>query len=174
MLPEKKQRVRKISISQETYSDNGILVCAPNKLDKKLLDIASLNGILTLDDYQRWLKKNMRYQRDHGKDIWLSPIDMIDKKAGDCEDFAFFNAAMLKIMGYDPCVLLLSRGLLPGHAICVFRSGKRFFYFDNYNLKETTVSSMEDLAQSLFKNYICGGIYKMDLASKSRKLLFRK
>src|SRR5574344_2897180 len=58
-----------------------------------------------LYDMKKWMKVNLSYALDrdvYGKDeYWASPQEFIDKKRGDCEDYAIFVAYFASKMGYD-------------------------------------------------------------------------
>lgn len=48
----------------------------------------------TIYDVDRWVNRNVRYQRD-AADHWQTPDTTWDRKAGDCEDIAILKRAVL-------------------------------------------------------------------------------
>ncbi|MDD4957579.1 MAG: transglutaminase-like domain-containing protein [Candidatus Omnitrophica bacterium] len=158
-------------ISQETYASDGVLVARPSALDETILDFIRDNCIYSLRDYTTWLKNNTLYIKDSGLDQLTPPAEMLKLKRGDCEDYAFLNAAVLKVLGYEPRTLSVGPHR-PNHAICAFRKDGRYYWLDNAILKETPAKDLRDFAKFLRTGYnysYVGGI-KMDLAS--RKVLF--
>lgn len=145
---------RKLVIRQETYSANGISVCRPLPLDIEILDLINKNNIRSVEDYADWVKKNIRYEKDKGKDTWAAPQITLKRKYGDCEDYAFLNAAVLCVLGYQPKVLAM-KGLTGCHAICVFQENGYYFWIDNTELKKTSTRTFADFGRYLHDEYGC-------------------
>ena len=145
-----------IAIRQKIQKVGSILVSEPLPIDVDILDIICAQGIESPEDYSRWLKKNIEYKKDEGADTWSEPEETLVRKYGDCEDFAFLNKAFLRVMGYKPEVLAVRRGTTGGnHAICVFKSGGSYLWFDNAKLKRTSASSLKEFGKYLARHYLC-------------------
>lgn len=148
-------------VRPEARRKGSALVNRPAALDLKILNIIYEAGILTVEDYSVWLKENIQYREDE-VDIWAKPEDTLDNRYGDCEDFAFLNAEVMRIFGYEPKVLGMVGGLIAeNHAVCIFERNDRFFWFDNTTLKEAPVTSLQELNSYFFKNYLCAYILEI-------------
>lgn len=165
--------IKDLVIRQQWYEANGICVSRPVPLDEKILDIIIVNNIISFEDYARWLQKNIRYKEDKAEDHWSTPEETLKNRCGDCEDYAFFNEAVLRVLGYQPKVLTMG-GIGFHHAICVFEENGRYAWIDNAELKRTTAESMLEFAQYLFTKY--GACYLLTLNLKARDwdILFKK
>ena len=159
-------------VRRETDKTGGVLVNKPDPLDMKVLNIIDNENMNSLEDYAKWLKKNFEYKKDESADIWSSPEETLTKKYGDCEDFAFLNAAVLRVFGYRPKVLGIVGGMIGvNHAICVFEKDGYYLWFDNTKLKKTSTSSIEEFGRYIFKKYLCFAIYEVDLYENNRNTL---
>lgn len=149
-------------IRQEKRKVGSIMTIKPASVDLRILSIISSEGIRTLEDYELWLKKNIRYQSDELKDEWTEAEEMLNRKYGDCEDFAFLNTAFLHVLGYQPRVMAMI-GLIGGggHAIAVFEKDGQYLWFDNGTLERTTASSMEEFTKVVYKRFAFLGIYEI-------------
>lgn len=160
-------------IGTETIRTNGVLICRPLQVDTRILNIIKANKIQSFADYVKWLKQNIEYRKDSEGDRWSRPEETIEKAFGDCEDYAFLNAAFLRVLGYKAQVLATGNGK-QYHAICVFQYNGFYVWFDNSEIKRTCVSSMMAFADYLFENYCCSSISELNFDSKSWNILFRK
>jgi hypothetical protein len=167
-------------IRQETFKIGEVLVSRLTQIDIIILDMLKANGIRSLEDYAKWLRENIKYKKDEGGDIWASPEETLERKYGDCEDYAFLNAAVLQVLGYHPkvlaveCARILMGRLMPNHAICVVEKYGRYLYFDNGKLKVTDASSMEEFAKYIFTYYKCSSISELAFNNKKWQTLFAK
>ena len=105
-------------IGQEYYYTNGVWVSHPLPLDERILSLFHQNNIQTIEDYARWLQANITYQKNP-LDHWAPPEETLEKKHGDCKDYAFLNAEVLKVFGYKPHIFALTRRA-GNHAVCAF------------------------------------------------------
>ena len=160
----------KLVIGQEIISSNGIWVCRPVRFDQELQNIVIVNNIKSLEDYICWLKENIKYKRDKNGDVWLTPEEMLKKKSGDCEDFAFFNQAALRVLDYQSKVLALLRPFR-SHAICIFKENGYYVIIDNYELKRTQARSMSEFTSYISTAYRTSAIYEVDFETKGRYIL---
>lgn len=165
--------LKKIKISQDRYTRGNILISEPNSADIKIASILRSNKISSLDEYSSWLRKNIKYTRDKGLDVWAYPLEFLSRGCGDCEDFAFLNKKVLNLLNYKADVLSIMNFRV-NHAICVFKEGKSYSLFDNGKLIRTQAQDINGLALYLFDNYSGYAISKLTLATKTRDILFRK
>jgi len=118
------------------------------------------------------LKKNVKYRKDDGTDIWSLPDETLTRKYGDCEDFAFLNAAFLRVLGYKPKVMAIIGGIRrTGHAICALRRGDHYLWFDNAELKKIPAVSIEEFTKHIFRRYACLGLFEIDLDNRTKDSL---
>jgi len=160
-------------IRQEIFETNGVLVCRPAPLDEEIRHIIINNNIGSLKDYVGWLKENIKYKRDNKGDYWSTPEETLQKRYGDCEDYAFLNVAVLQLLGYQPKVLAMG-GLGGIHAICVFEENGYFSWIDNTELKKTQTQSILEFAKYLFSEYGCCYLLTVSLKTKDWDILFKK
>ena len=145
---------RKLVIRQEIYSANGVTVCQPSSLDAEIVQLMNKNNIRSIEEYANWLQKNIRDEKDKGKDAWAAPQITLKRKYGDCEDFSFLNVAVLRVLGYQSRVLVM-KGLTGCHAVCVFKENGYYFWFDNAKLKRTSIRAIANFSQYLHDEYGC-------------------
>jgi len=107
----------KLVIRQETYSVNEVSVCQPSPLDTEIVHLINKNNIRSVEDYANWLQKNIRYEKDKGKDAWAAPQITLKRKYGDCEHYALLNIDVMKMIG-NQCIILLMK--VCGHFFSVF------------------------------------------------------
>ena len=153
--------LRKPAIRQETYSVNGISVCRPLSLDTEILYLINKNNIRSIDDYADWLQENIRYEKDAGKDVWAAPQVTLKRKYGDCEDYSFLNVAVLRVLGYESKVLVM-KGPTGCHAICVFKKNDYYYWFDNAELKKTSIRTIAGFGKYLHNEYGCNRLLALN------------
>ena len=112
----------------------------------KVLTFLNENALYTIDQYARWLEKNIVYKADESTDRWADPLETLRKRSGDCEDFAFLSAEVLRTFGYQPLVLAVGRGQ-NAHVICIFKRQNVYYAFDNNQLNKTNQTSLEAMAR---------------------------
>jgi predicted transglutaminase-like cysteine proteinase len=175
LLASKEEESQYFIIRQDKYKAGSVLVSVPNQTDTTILDLLKNSGIRTLEDYARWLAENIKYKTDEAKDTWAQAQETLQRKSGDCEDYAFLNAAVLNVLGYHPKVLGLkgvraSIGRLIGnHAICVFTKDCHYLYFDNEKLKTTYASSIAEFLKYIFTRFNCLSISELWLNDKNQE-----
>ncbi|MFH1046491.1 MAG: transglutaminase-like domain-containing protein [Candidatus Omnitrophota bacterium] len=161
-------------VRQERVSFGSISVLRPLPLDELIRDVMVVNNIASLQDYLGWLQANITYEKDlTHQDRWSAPEETLKAKRGDCEDYAFLNEAVLRVMGLKPQVLALG-GVGGQHAICVFKNNDEFFWIDNAELKTTTARTLEEFARHIFS--ACGGCYllSVNLPTHDWDILFKR
>ena len=161
------------TIRHEVIQSNGVLVSQPKRIDKTIDFILKTNRISTLEDYSKWLKANIEYTPDNRDDIWTDPAETLKRRQGDCEDFAFLTAEVLKGLGYQPRFLALVREG-EAHAICVFKKDGYYMWFDNTTLKSTTAKTLKDFAKEVTSKYNFLQLSELNTHDHSWKTLYRK
>jgi len=161
------------AIRQYTQKKGGIFSCGPVRQDANILRFLSAGGITTVEDYARWLQRNTEYTYDDARNLWLQPEEMLAVRKGDCEDYAFLNAAILRVMGYQPMVLAMGAHR-SNHAICVFMKKGVFHWFDNARLRETNARTLDGFARHIFSHFGSDYLLELNFEDKNWKTLFLK
>ncbi len=66
-----------------------------------------------------WVRNNIRYVLDtNGQELLHSPVKLLEKQAGDCDDMATLAAAMLESIGHP--TRFVACGFVPGDLSHVF------------------------------------------------------
>ena len=126
-----------------------------------------------MKDYAEWLSNSVEYKLDGKLDVWSDSDVTLKRGYGDCEDYAFLNATVLKVLGYTPKVLALGdRG--KSHAICAFTQDGKYMYFDNAKLSEVNVSSLEGFAEHIFSTFKGSVLSEMSLSDRTHNILYVK
>lgn len=160
-------------IKQEVIKKkDGVLIVKPKMLDQEVKEFLFNNHIKTLDDYAEWLRNNITYKKER-TDRWANPLVTLSRKYGDCEDFTYLNMIVLRVLGYSPKFIAVF-GKSRGHAVCVFKKGNEYYYFDNEKLIETQENSVLGLAQSVKTYFAKVEIRELDLDSKKWNILYKK
>jgi len=160
-------------IRQETVRLGSVLVSRPSEIDTHIAGFLSTNNIKTLDEYAVWVEKNIKYKADVQYDTWSSPEETLSRLYGDCEDYAFLNASVLRVLGYESKIMVLGTSERD-HAICVFEKDGNYFWFDNSELKRTDTVTMRKFGKYIFKKYACSRILEINPETKKSSMLFIK
>ena len=161
------------TIRQETSVKNGVLVSRPRQLDEQIRFLIQTNHINSLESLSAWLTMNFSFQDDIGGDNWATPEETLAKRAGDCEDFAFLTRAALKVLGYDPKVIVLRRDK-KAHATCVFQSDGYYCWFDNTELKKTSAQSLKEFVQEMTAQYHLTAMLELDPERKEWSVIYQR
>ena len=161
------------AVRQVKHKRGSAFISRPDPTAMEVLDTLRINGIRSLKDYTQWLPKNVKYKRDKGADIWSSPEETLERSYGDCEDYAFLNAAALRLLGYEPKVLGMGKPVR-SHAICAFKENGHYLWFDNARLRKTNASTIAEFAGHIFKNhnYLC--LLELNFDTGDWNILFKK
>lgn len=160
-------------VRQEKSNINGVLVSQPSSEDMEIVKFLKDNNISNIQEYAQWLQKNISFRVDQGSDQWAKPLETIERKFGDCEDFSFLNTAVLRVMGYDPKFVAFFSSSVKNHAITVFEDNGKLYYFDNMNLKKVEESNMLDFAKNKMEKNRYFASKKLDVNSKKWELLYK-
>lgn len=122
----------------------GVLVSAPLYPKYEVFSVKTL---------EIWLLKNFQYEAEKG-DYWKTPEEMVKDKVGDCEDFAFLNKKILNDFGFESQVYHIygrtkinNKTSEYSHAICVFESNGKFYYFSNQYFIKKSFDSVKELVE---------------------------
>ncbi|MBN3038128.1 MAG: hypothetical protein JW869_01765 [Candidatus Omnitrophica bacterium] len=171
----KDRKMGKYIIRQRMCRRGSILTVQPVAVDLKIFSIINAQSIETIEDYELWLKDSIQYQNDEDGDIWSFPEETLAKESGDCEDFAFLNAAFLHVLGYKPKVMAILGGLMQaGHAICVFEREGKYLWFDNGELKNSGATTIEEFNTHIYKKFACYALYEITLVEQGQNALSNK
>ncbi|MFA5260404.1 MAG: transglutaminase domain-containing protein [Candidatus Omnitrophota bacterium] len=151
-------------IQQITSRENGVLILKPNHSDIQIRDFILSANIKSIEDYALWLNHNIEYRKSPQADAWALPLDILRRRWGDCEDFALLNSAVLRVLGYHPRFLALQRARR-AHAICTFQKDGAFLWFDNADIKNARVTTLQDLVQLLKKQYNLSHVLELNLST---------
>ncbi len=158
-------------IQQENYYTNGVWVSHPLPLDERILSLFHQNNIQIIEDYARWLQANITYQKNP-TDHWAPPEETLTNRHGDCKDYAFLNAEVLKVFGYKPHIFAMTRRA-GNHAVCAFEKDGHYLWFDNNHLKESKARSLKELAHDIFLQYNFSSLFEYQTSSQRWEVLFK-
>lgn len=165
--------IQSLHVAQENSSSDGVLIARPKPLDKKIVDIIDLYQINSLEDYSQWLGQNIKYNSDKTTDTWSVPLETLDKKQGDCEDFAFLTMEFIRVVGFKPHFLALVRKK-KAHAICTFKHNGYYAWFDNEKLKTTQTTSLDEFAKHIADNYDYSTLMELNPQTKQWNIMYDK
>ena len=85
--------------------------------------------IKNIHEFGWWVRYNFKYIYEYGKtDYWQGYKETIEKKGGDCEDFAILYSAYLSEQKVDNWIMFITfKKLDVGHAICVWKIGEDWY-----------------------------------------------
>jgi len=123
-------------INAETVKDVAKKIHSPEELEKFYAN--GFKGVLKIPDYKK------------------SPQETLDDKNGDCKDFAALTQAILnEISIHGEVVYIRFTEDKFGHAICVWKEGDYYNYFDVVDLKKTKYTSVQDVVDNAYFNVEC-------------------
>lgn len=89
-------------------------------------------------------------------DYEKSPQETLDSKYGDCKDFARLTQAILKEMGIPSEVVYIKFSSNKfGHAVCAWKEGDYYNYFDVTKLRKTKYTSVQGVMDDAYLNMEC-------------------
>jgi len=153
--------------------DNGVWSICPDITDEKIFDIIVSFRISSVNDYTQWLQQTISYRSDGPLDQWASPEQTLKRRNGDCEDYAFLNQAVLRVLGYQPQVFVFGRSGVD-HAVCVFKRGAYYCWIDNTTLKTTHTEELQEFAAAIFRTTDFSHISKLNRQDHTWGILFRR
>jgi hypothetical protein len=104
-------------------------------------------------DIEKWLS-GFTYQMQF-PDVPKAIEDILDSKAGDCDDLAKVVSRALAGLGISKEIMVIKfKGTNFRHAICLWKTeGGNYNFFTNKPLVQTDAASVEAVAGSYFPNF---------------------
>ncbi|MDD5634449.1 MAG: transglutaminase-like domain-containing protein [Candidatus Omnitrophica bacterium] len=101
--------------------------------------------VKTPTDLANWMSEEFTYAMEY-PDRWQSPQETIDKKGGDCDDFAILASAMLSNFNIDNDIVLVEfKGMNVAHLLCVWKNQDGTYSFiSNKKLYNTGEEYLSD------------------------------
>lgn len=97
-------------------------------------------------------------------DVPQTPQETLDLKSGDCDDFAKLTQAILKRFGIESEIVYIKFNKLETkHAICIWKDGKYYNYFDGKKLVKTKLTSAQEVADQYSFDLECCTVCKLKL-----------
>ena len=167
------------NIRQESSSENGVYVSKPNNEDAMIAQFIYTNKINSLEDYSSWLQNNIHYEKAGGTEDWSKPAEIIERKKGDCDDFAVLTSAVARVMGYQPRFIALIRKAKGtdetiAHAVCVFQHNGNYVWFDNGKLIRTQAKTMDEFGQYITANYQYIQLSELNAGTQQWSTVYKK
>lgn len=121
------------------------------KAENPSLDSIALQ-IRTPEALQKFMSKNFTYVEDrilfHQDEYWQTPEEMLERKEGDCEDYALFVQAILSRNGYR--VLIMSAyGKDDAHTVAIFEKDGTLGIFDLDELRFLKYNSIKEIGEKI-------------------------
>lgn len=89
-------------------------------------------------------------------DYEKTPQETLDSRYGDCKDYATLTQAILKEMDIHSEVVHIKFSKTRfGHAVCVWKDGNHYHYFDGPKLIKTEYASIDDVINKAYLNTEC-------------------
>lgn len=119
--------------------------------------------IKTPESLASFMSEHFRYEDDERlfgeEDYWQTPEEMLNKKIGDCEDFALFAKQILEKNGYETVIFSVYQED-KAHAVAVFRNGNSWGIFDLDDYRSMEGSSLRDLGDKVDPKWTHLGIMR--------------
>ena len=104
----------------------------------------------------RYIFRNFSYETDRdqfGKDDkWQTPEELLSSRKGDCEDFAFFAAEILKANGISS-LLINIYGSNFAHTVCVFKENGKYHVIDGKEVIRYNAQSLDELFTMIYPHW---------------------
>jgi hypothetical protein len=118
----------------------------------------------------KWLHRSIRYDKEApGGDYWQTPYETLDKRSGDCEDYALLAQALLSEIGISSRIIsvaFMEGAEKKAHAICLFNEYGRYEFFSGAYLRKFSASSIEQLMDQAYPTWYA--IRELDPRTKTR------
>lgn len=108
-------------------------------------------------ELSNWLTYNIRYEEDEEFDCWQSPNKTIERKIGDCEDYAILSYYVLKYqLKYKPIILILLKELKEKncHCVTVFKNKDGYWNMMDCNiLWGSKIKNLKKFVYNIYSEY---------------------
>lgn len=121
-----------------------------------------ISKIKTPESAYRWLRKNIPYAHDDvtykTSDYWASLKQTLEKKKGDCDDFAIGAAALVCDDGYTGFLMNVfytaewideNKNVDNGHAYYVYKKNGLYGFVNNGGYEPAKYNSIDDLVKGI-------------------------
>ena len=113
----------------------------------------------------KFMKQNFTYVTDHqlfGQDeYWQSAEEMLERRRGDCEDYALFAEAILSRNEYQVFILSVYWDN-DAHTVAVFEQDGRWGILNLDQLRYTKASSIAELSNTVRQNWSYAGLMRQE------------
>jgi hypothetical protein len=113
----------------------------------------------------KFMKHNFKYAPDrrlfHEDEYWQSPEEMLERRQGDCEDYALFAKAILEQNGMSASVVSVYWAA-DAHTVAVFEQNGKWGIFDLADLHYVDAATMADLAKTIRHDWHYLGIMRQE------------
>ena len=125
-----------------------------------------------------WTRRNITYKDDyemHGvKDYWQTSEETLLSRMGDCEDFAILQHDVLKILGFDPQVIVVCDSS-QAHGVCVYREKGVMYHMSNWKMKACHgAKEIKDIGRYVFRNWRIIEVYDVTDISNGRARIIQR
>ena len=100
----------------------------------------------------QFMKHNFKFVSDrqlfHEDEYWQTPEEMLERRQGDCEDYALFAKAVLEQNGITAYVVSVYWAD-DAHTVAVFEDSGKWGILDLATLRYVDAATMADLAKSI-------------------------
>ncbi len=131
------------------------------------------NKIYNVDDYAKWLEKNIQYQKVDENTDWASWQMTLNRRYGDCKNISALNAKVLEALNYQP-ILIGYKNASEGHIFTVFMKNGRLNVFDNTNYHQTRAKTIDQIGLFLYEQYNIETVFEVTLNPMTYKLLYTR
>ena len=123
---------------------------------------ALLQACPTPESLARFFQEQMTFTEDmqlFGEaDYWQTPEEFLDRRAGDCEDYALLAKAALQRLGFEAFVFSLYGEDGYAHTVCVFLEQGRYHVFNQDRLLRLSAGSLREVAAQLHPHWTWGAV----------------
>lgn len=109
-----------------------------------------------------YLKQEFTFQEDpslfNKPDYWQEPEEFLNRKKGDCEDYAILAKTILEQQGKEAFLFSLYGGSGYAHTVCVFVDETGYSVINQDRVIHTQAGSLETLAGLLCPTWVWGAI----------------
>ena len=116
----------------------------------------------TPESVAQWLKRGIAFRSDlllfHRIDYWQSAQELLDRGAGDCEDYAILARDILRRQGRTAFLFSLYGRAGYAHTVCVFVEEGRYNIINQDRLVRSRAPTLEKLAQTICPEWTWGAV----------------
>lgn len=116
----------------------------------------------TPDQLAQYLRRNVVFQDDALQfglvDYWQDPEELLERRQGDCEDYALLAQAVLARLGREAFVFSLYGRAGYAHTVCVFVEDGRYSVINQDRLVWYRAGSLKELADLLYPTWDWGAV----------------